>query len=120
MLGDHIGALARAWRWRSWAGARRDRARPARDVGLREVTRSHPSYACDDQPARIAAGVKTATGDALHRLARSFGAPHIPIWDFKANAGNEELKPLFAIYKDAGDTRSWWARCPVGSQACRR
>jgi len=37
MLGDHIGALARAWRWRSWAGARRDRARPARDVGLREV-----------------------------------------------------------------------------------
>lgn len=23
-------------------------------VGLREVTRNHPSYACDDQPARIA------------------------------------------------------------------
>jgi len=84
MLGDHIGALARAWRWRSWAGARRDRARPARDVGLREVTRSHPSYACDDQPARIAAGLKTATGDAaLHRLARSFGAPHILMGDFK-------------------------------------
>jgi len=84
------------------------------------VTRSHPSYACDDQPTRIAAGVKTATGDALHRLARSFGAPHIPMGDFKANAGNEELKPLFEIYKDAGDTRSWRVRCPVGSHACRR
>jgi len=67
MLGDHIGALARAWRWRSWAGARRDRARPARDVGLREVTRSHPSYACDDQPARIA-GVKTATGRRVAQI----------------------------------------------------
>src|SRR5262249_20989379 len=31
-------------------------------VGLQEVTRNHPSYACDDQPARIADGVRAATG----------------------------------------------------------
>jgi endonuclease/exonuclease/phosphatase family metal-dependent hydrolase len=31
-------------------------------VGLQEVTRNHPYYNCDDQPARIAAGVNAATG----------------------------------------------------------
>jgi endonuclease/exonuclease/phosphatase family metal-dependent hydrolase len=31
-------------------------------VGLQEVTRNHPSYACEDQPDRIARGLKTATG----------------------------------------------------------
>lgn len=33
-------------------------------VGLQEVTRNHPFYACDDQPARIAEGLKAATGRA--------------------------------------------------------
>lgn len=33
-------------------------------VGLQEVTRNHPSYACDDQPDRIASGLKTATGQS--------------------------------------------------------
>jgi endonuclease/exonuclease/phosphatase family metal-dependent hydrolase len=33
-------------------------------VGLQEVTRNHPSYACDDQPARLAAGLRAATGQA--------------------------------------------------------
>ena len=31
-------------------------------VGLQEVTRNHPFYACDDQPARIVSGVQAATG----------------------------------------------------------
>jgi endonuclease/exonuclease/phosphatase family metal-dependent hydrolase len=31
-------------------------------VGLQEVTRNHPSYACDDQPAKIASGLRAATG----------------------------------------------------------
>jgi endonuclease/exonuclease/phosphatase family metal-dependent hydrolase len=31
-------------------------------VGLQEVTRNHPSYACDDQPAKIAAAVNSLTG----------------------------------------------------------
>jgi endonuclease/exonuclease/phosphatase family metal-dependent hydrolase len=31
-------------------------------VGLQEVTRNHPYYACDDQPAWITAGVEAATG----------------------------------------------------------
>jgi endonuclease/exonuclease/phosphatase family metal-dependent hydrolase len=31
-------------------------------VGLQEVTRNHPSYGCDDQPARIASGLRAATG----------------------------------------------------------
>lgn len=31
-------------------------------VGLQEVTRNHPYYACDDQPVRIADGVRAATG----------------------------------------------------------
>ena len=31
-------------------------------VALQEVTRNHPFYDCDDQPARIAAGLKAATG----------------------------------------------------------
>ncbi len=33
-------------------------------VGLQEVTRNHPYYNCDDQPARIAQGLKAATGRA--------------------------------------------------------
>jgi endonuclease/exonuclease/phosphatase family metal-dependent hydrolase len=32
-------------------------------VGLQEVTRNHPFYNCDDQPARIAAGVQAATSE---------------------------------------------------------
>jgi endonuclease/exonuclease/phosphatase family metal-dependent hydrolase len=31
-------------------------------VALQEVTRNHPYYNCDDQPARIAEGLKAATG----------------------------------------------------------
>jgi endonuclease/exonuclease/phosphatase family metal-dependent hydrolase len=31
-------------------------------VGLQEVTRNHPYYDCDDQPKKIADGLKTATG----------------------------------------------------------
>jgi endonuclease/exonuclease/phosphatase family metal-dependent hydrolase len=31
-------------------------------VGLQEVTRNHPYYACDDQPARIASGLRSSTG----------------------------------------------------------
>jgi endonuclease/exonuclease/phosphatase family metal-dependent hydrolase len=31
-------------------------------VGLQEVTRNHPYYACGDQPALIASGVRAATG----------------------------------------------------------
>jgi len=31
-------------------------------VGLQEVTRNHPFYSCDDQPARIVEGVRAATG----------------------------------------------------------
>jgi endonuclease/exonuclease/phosphatase family metal-dependent hydrolase len=31
-------------------------------VGLQEVTRNHPHYNCDDQPAKIAAGLRSATG----------------------------------------------------------
>jgi len=33
-------------------------------VGLQEVTRNHPSYACDDQPARIAAGLRAGTAQS--------------------------------------------------------
>ena len=31
-------------------------------VGLQELTRNHPSYQCEDQPARIAEGLSAATG----------------------------------------------------------
>jgi endonuclease/exonuclease/phosphatase family metal-dependent hydrolase len=31
-------------------------------VGLQEVTRNHPYYNCDDQPAKLAEGLKAATG----------------------------------------------------------
>jgi len=33
-------------------------------VGLQEVTRNHPYYNCDDQPAKISEGLKAATGRA--------------------------------------------------------
>jgi len=33
-------------------------------VALQEVTRNHPYYNCDDQPAKIAAGLRSATGHA--------------------------------------------------------
>jgi endonuclease/exonuclease/phosphatase family metal-dependent hydrolase len=31
-------------------------------VGLQEVTRNHPYYNCDDQPAKLAEGLRAATG----------------------------------------------------------
>ena len=31
-------------------------------VGVQELTRNHPSYNCDDQPARIAQGLTASTG----------------------------------------------------------
>src|SRR5205823_1180805 len=31
-------------------------------VGVQELTRNHPAYNCDDQPALIAAGLQQATG----------------------------------------------------------
>jgi endonuclease/exonuclease/phosphatase family metal-dependent hydrolase len=31
-------------------------------VGLQEVTRNHPFYACEDQPARLVSGLRAATG----------------------------------------------------------
>ncbi|OLE84000.1 MAG: hypothetical protein AUF76_04690 [Acidobacteria bacterium 13_1_20CM_2_65_9] len=33
-------------------------------VGLQEVTRNHPYYNCDDQPAKISEGLEAATGRA--------------------------------------------------------
>lgn len=33
-------------------------------VGLQEITRNHPYYNCDDQPAKIAAGLRAATGQS--------------------------------------------------------
>ena len=33
-------------------------------VALQEVTRNHPYYNCDDQPARIAEGLQAAAGRA--------------------------------------------------------
>lgn len=37
-------------------------------VALQELTRNHPFYACDDQPARIARGLRAATGRAWQRV----------------------------------------------------
>jgi endonuclease/exonuclease/phosphatase family metal-dependent hydrolase len=33
-------------------------------VGLQEVTRNHPFYACDDQPQRLADGLRASTGQS--------------------------------------------------------
>src|SRR5207245_11315164 len=33
-------------------------------AGVQELTRNHPAYGCDDQPARIAQGLSAATGRA--------------------------------------------------------
>ena len=157
-------------------------------VGLQEVTRNHPYYNCDDQPAKIAAGLKAATGrdwsvayeqewftpnvvcrdsgrgdgketeglaflaparlgpttmtplpvsrialavklapagglpivvthlasgrknsdarqkeiDALLRWTQSLGAAQILMGDFNASPDDQELKPLFEVYTDAG------------------
>ena len=37
-------------------------------VGLQEVTRNHPFYECDDQPARLAAGLQRATGRPWYQV----------------------------------------------------
>lgn len=39
-------------------------------VALQEVTRNHPFYACDDQPARLAAGLQRATGRRWYQVYR--------------------------------------------------
>src|SRR5215472_7370768 len=158
-------------------------------VGLQEVTRNHPYYNCDDQPAKIAAGLRSATGrtwavayeqewftpnvecrdsgrgdgketeglallapidalgkttmtplpvsrialaarlpsanglpiivthlasgkqnvearrkevDALTRWSEKFGSASILIGDFNARPEDEEMKPVLALYRDAG------------------
>ena len=48
-------------------------------VGLQEVTRNHPYYNCDDQPARIAEGLKAATGRCRLYLCD----PSMPCWMLK-------------------------------------
>ena len=37
-------------------------------VGLQEVTRNHPSYRCDDQPALMAERLRAATGRTWHHV----------------------------------------------------
>lgn len=44
-------------------------ARVAPDiVGMQELTRNHPFYECEDQPARLAAGLTAATGRQWHSV----------------------------------------------------
>jgi endonuclease/exonuclease/phosphatase family metal-dependent hydrolase len=37
-------------------------------IGVQELTRNHPAYACDDQPALIAEGLTAATGRAWRHV----------------------------------------------------
>src|SRR3954470_23387341 len=59
-------------------------------VALQEVTRNHPYYNCDDQPARIAEGLKAATGRAWNVVyEQEWFTPNVECQDAGKGDGKE-------------------------------
>lgn len=59
-------------------------------VGLQEVTRNHPYYACDDQPKRLAEGLERATGRRWNVVyEQEWFTPNVECWQSRRGDGKE-------------------------------
>jgi len=59
-------------------------------VALQEVTRNHPYYKCDDQPAKLAAGLEAATGRAWNVVyEQEWFTPNVECRDSGRGDGKE-------------------------------
>lgn len=79
-------------------------------IGVQELTRNHPYYKCEDQPAKIAQGLTAATG-------RSWSYIYKPEWttqinDCKGDTPETEGNGFFAPYpiSEAGSVAMWNTR----------
>lgn len=74
-------------------------------VGLQEVTRNHPYYNCDDQPARIAEGLKAATGRPWSAVyAQEWFTPNVECQQSGRGDGKETEGLAFLAPGPLGDS----------------
>jgi len=81
-------------------------------VALQEVTRNHPYYNCDDQPARIADGLKAATGRAWSVVyQQEWFTPNVECQQSGRGDGKETEGLAFFSPEPLGD--SSWIKLPA-------
>jgi len=80
-------------------------------VALQEVTRNHPYYNCDDQPARIADGLKAATGRAWSVVyEQEWFTPNVECQESGRGDGKETEGLAFLSPEPLGE--SSWIKLP--------
>jgi endonuclease/exonuclease/phosphatase family metal-dependent hydrolase len=79
-------------------------------VGVQELTRNHPSYKCEDQPARIAQGLTAATGRPWSYIYKAEWTTQIN--DCKGDTPETEGNGFFAPHQisEAGSVSLWNGR----------
>jgi endonuclease/exonuclease/phosphatase family metal-dependent hydrolase len=80
-------------------------------VALQEITRNHPYYNCEDQPARIAEGLKAATGRAWSvAYQQEWFTPNVECQQAGKGDGKETEGLAFLSPEPLGD--SSWIKLP--------
>ena len=79
-------------------------------VGVQELTRNHPAYKCEDQPARIAQGLTASTGRTWSYIYKAEWTTQID--DCKGDTPETEGNGFFAPYpiSEAGSVSLWNGR----------
>jgi endonuclease/exonuclease/phosphatase family metal-dependent hydrolase len=79
-------------------------------VGVQELTRNHPTYNCEDQPARIAQGLSQATGRSWAYLYKQEWTTQVT--DCKGDTPETEGNGFFAPspISEAGSVSMWNGR----------
>jgi endonuclease/exonuclease/phosphatase family metal-dependent hydrolase len=79
-------------------------------VGVQELTRNHPSYHCEDQPARIAQGLSAATGRSWSYIYKQEWSTAVA--DCKGDTPETEGNGFFApsAIAEAGSVSMWNGR----------
>jgi len=79
-------------------------------VGVQELTRNHPSYNCEDQPAKIAQGLTAATGRSWSYIYKAEWTTAVK--DCKGDTPETEGNGFFAPYPivESGSVSLWNGR----------
>jgi endonuclease/exonuclease/phosphatase family metal-dependent hydrolase len=79
-------------------------------IGVQELTRNHPSYHCEDQPARIAQGLSAATGRTWSYIYKQEWTTQVT--DCKGDTPETEGNGLFAPFpiSQSGSVDMWNGR----------
>lgn len=79
-------------------------------VGVQELTRNHPTYHCDDQPAKIAQGLTSATGRTWSYVYKAEWTTQVT--ECKGDTPETEGNGFFAPYpvSEAGSVSLWNGR----------